>query len=175
MAKRTVEFTLVPDSSSPNGYKISGGSNDAILDPVTQEIRVAEGHHYYMTFTLGDHSLSFDGDRDEVFLARAGENCPNRGEVTGNSNFQKKHMKFKTTNGRKQLEIRNNNVDPGTFSYRILIRQGTQILDFDPVIINGGGGQGKVFDWLHLLLGFGTGLVLMGVAYKAGLLAQILG
>lgn len=173
MAGKDIEFNLKANNTSPGGYEVTV-KGDATFDPKTNAVTMPNGYYYVMRFNLLDTILSFDGDEDKVFMVIAGNACPERGQLTGNSNFDPKKMKIKD-NGR-QLEVRNNNVDPGTFAYRILIKDNNGVPhDFDPVIINGGGGENSFFGWLPLALGFGTGLVLMAVAHYTGLLARILG
>lgn len=170
MAKRVVHFTLTPAGDGSKEYTLSQTSGDPVLDTNRKNgIKVASRHHYYMTFKLGDNSLSFDGDRGrDVFLIRAGDTCPERGEAAENSNFKI----FGLKNDGRELEIRNDNVDPGSFSYRILIKQGTQVRDFDPVIINGGGGNRLT--WAQILVPILGTVAFVGVAFMFAYAAGVI-
>ena len=174
MVTTAVRFTLTALYEGPEPYSISQHPDDPItvLEP-DGSIRVPKKKKLRMNFKLVDpnNQLAFVSNKDNAFLISPGLSCPSRTDTSENESFQKVY--FAVSNG--VLSVTNKNKQSGTFSYRICIEdtQGKE-RDFDPVIINGGGGEGLSSEVI-LVAVIGGVIALVGLAYFAGLLDRFLG
>lgn len=171
-----IRFTLtaVDDASKPIGVRYTLEQHPDDVNRVLRSDGKVEADRRQvlrMNFTLVDDStknLEFNTDVGNVFLVKEGESCPTRQDTAQNDSFPKNRFRVNKPGQYQVLTVANLNLVAATYCYRICINGDGQERDFDPVIINGGGGQGRS-PWgglLAILLGLGA---LAGVAYYAGL------
>ena len=163
MSQRIVALTLTPVGNGSD-YELSQTSGIDVLDPKFGKngMKVAKAHSYVLRFRLDSPDLWFDGGDEDIFLVTEGTKCPERGENAENRNFKKNRISI--NHSAKILEVRNGNIDEGPFSYRICIRdKDRNSRDFDPVIINGGGGQ--FVQWKLIFVPLLAVAALAGIAF----------
>lgn len=173
-----VRFTLTAtdDASEANGVKYDLQQHPSDVNRVLRTDGKLEAKHQQrlrMSFTLVDqssHNLEFVSDVSNTFLVKEGHECPTRHDTDEHPSFPKNRFRVSMPGSDQVLTVANLNLVQGTYYYRICIDGGGQERDFDPVILNGGGGQNKLPTWLALLVGLLGLAAVMGIAYALGLL-----
>jgi len=169
-SEKKLRFDLTP-SGDDCDYTLTQTDGDPVLGP-DNLISLGEKHWYWLYFTLTDATRSFDGPVQSIFRVRPGNSCPGRQNASVNRNFPKNDFKFED-NGRT-LRVKAKNIEAGPFGYRIVIKSPEGECDFDPVIINGGGGEGFIGALSAPLILVGI-VLLVVIAYATGLFERLYG